>query len=199
MKKILLLLLCSISLNAIAQEITYDEFRTIIPFLVKEDFKSAFEKSDALLKRTSDDDDSDLKAQVSYIAIFAAAGMVTKDEKSYEDFEKITKRFIGKRLKMSGHPCVAAGSNGMNTFQFVKDEETGKQRGATISTNKDKTNILLFEYYDFPEIQNPDDYVGKTVRCGGILDRFELSPTSSKIWIARIQLTQATINIFVPR
>ena len=60
MKKILLLLLCSISLNAIAQEITYDEFRTIIPFLVKEDFKSAFEKSDALLKRTSDDDDSDL-------------------------------------------------------------------------------------------------------------------------------------------
>jgi hypothetical protein len=98
---------------------------------------------------------------------------------------------------MSGHPCIETTATGMNSFQFT--EENGKQQGTTISTNKAKTNILLFEYYHFPEIQNPEDYVGKTVRCGGILDRFEISPTQSKIWIARIHLTQATINFFVPR
>lgn len=197
MRKLLLFVLLTVNTITLGQEISYEEFRTLIPFLTKEDYKGAFEKSDALLKKTSENDDSDLKAQVSYINIYAAAGMVTKDEMRYEDFEKNTNRFIGKRLKMSGHPCIESTAKGMNSFQFT--EENGQQQGMTVSTNRAKTNILLFEYYHFPETHNPEDYVGKTVRCGGILERFEISPTQSKIWIGRLHLKEATINIFVPR
>jgi hypothetical protein len=197
MKKLLLFALLITNLTAFAQEITYDDFKAIIPFLMKEDYKGAFETSAKLLGKTTDADDSDMKAQVSYMNIYSAAGMVTLDQMSYEDFEKNTKKFIGKRLKMSGHPCLAAEEKAMNSFQFV--DKDGKQEGMTMTTNKNKTSILLFEYYKFPEAKNPGDYIGKTVRCGGILESFEISPTKSKIWIGRIHLTNCTINLFQPR
>lgn len=198
MKKLLLFALLLVNLTAFAQEITYDEFKTIIPFLVSEDYKGAFEKSSELLKKTSETDDSDMKAQVSYMNIFSSAGMVSLDLMTYDDFEKNTKKFIGKRLKMSGHPCLAADDKAMNSFQFTEDENKGQQ-GFTMTTNKAKTSILLFEYYKFPEYKKPENYVGNVVRCGGILESFEISPTRSKIWIGRIHLTNSTVNLFQPK
>ena len=196
MKKQLSLLLLLASSTIFSQQLSIDDFRSLIPFLQKQDYKGAFEKSETLLNTTTADT-TDARAQVSYINIYASAGMVTLDQMSYDAFEKSIKKFVGKKLKMPGHPCVSDSVKVVyNSFQFLT--EKGKTQGYTMTANKDKTNILLFEYFDFKEGFVPENMVGKNVRATGILQSYEVNPNKSKIWIGRLHLAPSYVNRFVP-
>ena len=76
------------------QVISYDDFKTVIPFLQKEDFKGAFEKTSQLLNAT-EYDSSDLRGIVNYMNIFSAAGMVTLDQMTHDDFLKHANKYVG--------------------------------------------------------------------------------------------------------
>ncbi len=195
MKKLLVLLLITISSSTFAQKLTYDDFKSIIPFLQKEDFKGAFEKTNTLLKKGKADT-SDIKAQISYMNIYSAAGMVSKGEMSYDNLEKNMNKFVGKQLKMPGHPCVDSTKQAWNSFQFITQD--GILKGMTMGTNRLNTSILLFEYYEFAETLDPNDYIGENVRCGGILKSFEINPNKSGIWIVRIHISEAYVRLFTP-
>jgi hypothetical protein len=179
-----------------AQVITYDDFKTVIPFLQTEDFKSAFEKTNQLLSSTQNDS-SDLRGIVTYMNIFSAAGMVTLGQMTYEDFSKNANKYIGQMIVMSAHPCIDSSENGYNSLKFITYEN--KLQGMTITANNAKTNILCFEYFDYSDPINPSDFIGKNVRCGGILQAVETNPNKSKIWISRLHISNAFARIMRPR
>lgn len=196
MRIILTLLLTLAVAEIFAQEITYEDFKTIIPFLQQEDYKGAYLKSSELLSKTKPDT-SDIRAQVSYMNIFAAAGMVTLDQMTHDEFEKNLQGFVGKKIKMSGHPCVDSTKMAWNSFQFKRKD--GELQGLTMTPNSKKVNILLFEYYKFKTPPKPEDFIGKNVRAGGILESFEVNPNKSKLWIGRIHISNAYVRGFIPK
>ncbi|MCL9805069.1 hypothetical protein NAT51_06040 [Flavobacterium amniphilum] len=185
-----------VSVNVYSQTVTYEDFKLLIPFVQNENYKEVFEKSNEILSKTVDDS-SDLRGIVSYMNLYASAGMVTVDQMSYEDFVKHSDRFVGKRLVMAAHPCVSSEDMASNSIKFVEDD--GKQRAMVITNNKQKVNILFFEYFSFSEKQNPEDYIGKNVRSGGILEKIEVNPNKSKIWIARLHMKDSFVRTMTPR
>lgn len=183
-------------LTASAQELTQDDFNALIPYLQKEDYNGAFGQSEILLKKSTTDT-SDARAQIAYVNVYAAAGMVTVGQMSHKDFEKHTKRFIGQKMKMPGHPFVDDTVKvAFNSFKLLRDKD--KVKGFTMTANQKKTNILLFEYYNFEQAPDPKEFSGKTVRASGILESFEVNPDASKTWIARLHFAKPQVNIFIP-
>lgn len=180
-----------------AQTVSQDDFRSIIPFLQKEDFKSAFDASTQILNATINDS-SDLRGIVTYINLYSSAGMVSKGEMSYDAFEKNSKQFIGHYLVMSAHPCVDSGKLAYNSLSFFRDEN-GRLKGQTTTANNKATSILLFEYFDFAEPIDPQAYIGKNVRCGGILEDFKPNPNKSIVIIGRMYIKNAFIRDMTPR
>jgi hypothetical protein len=178
------------------QVITYDDFKTVIPFLQKEDFKSAFEKTNQLLSSTQNDT-SDLRGIVTYMNIFSAAGMVSLDQMTYDDFSRNADKLVGQYLVMSAHPCIDSSAQSFNSLKFVMQD--GQQQGMTISANNKGTNILCFEYFQYADQINPGEFIGKNVRCGGILKSFEINPNKSKIWISRLHISDAFVRVMTPR
>jgi len=195
MTKLILTIITSLTIatTSFGQTITYDDFKEVIPFLQKEDFKGAYEKTSTLLESTINDS-SDLRGIVTYMNIFSATGMVTLDQMTYKEFEKVTKKFIGQYVVMSAHPCIDSSAKGYNSIQFITNDND-KLEGMTISSNSQKTNILCFEYFDYAEPINPIELIGKNVRCGGILSSIETNPNKSKIWIARLRITNAFARV----
>ena len=194
--KFLLTLLVSVvfATTNYGQVISYDDFKTVIPFLQKEDFKGAFKKTEKLLNSTQNDS-SDLRGIVTYMNIFSAAGMVTLDQMTFVDFSKNANKYVGQRLLMSAHPCIDSSAKGYNSLQFVTIN--GLMQGMTITANNAKTNILCFEYFKYSDPINPTDFIGKNVRCGGTLQSVEVS--KSKIWISRLYITNAFARESIPR
>lgn len=196
--KLLWTMLCAlcIAIPSFGQEISYDDFKSVIPFLQKEDFKGAFDQTSQLLN-ASPNDSSNLHGIVVYMNIFSAAGMVTLDQMSHDDFLKNANKFIGQRIVMPIHPCVDSASQGFNSLQFFTKD--GQFQGMTIAANKEKTNILFFEYFKYAEPINPADLIGKNVRSGGTLASVEVNPNKSKIWISRLHIDQASSWDATPR
>lgn len=198
MKKILILVFLMSSTTFFAQELTYEDFKSIIPFLKTEDYKGAFDRSRELLNSTKPDT-TDIRAQVSYMNIYSSAGMVTLKQMSHQEFGDNLKKFIGKKLKMPGHPCLDSIAKApFNSFQFLKDD-AGQLQGYTMVANKEKVNILLFEYYNFKDAYDAEDFIGNNVRCGGILESYEVNPNKSLIWIGRLHISNAYVRRFAPK
>jgi hypothetical protein len=175
-----------------AQVLTHDDFKSVVPYLQREDFKSAFQKTNQLLEETQNDS-SDIRGIVTYINIFSAAGMVATDQMTYDDFAKNANRHIGQRLVMPAHPCIDSAALGYNTLKFII--HNGMLKGMTTTANQSKTTILCFEYFVYKEPVNPTRYIGRNVRCGGILESIEVNPNKSKIWISRIYIRDAFARI----
>ncbi|SKC86944.1 hypothetical protein [Ohtaekwangia koreensis] len=171
-----------------AQVISHGDFQMVVPFLQQEDFKGAFEKTNQLLTTTKNDS-SDVRGIVTYMNIFSAAGMVTLDQMTFEDFQTNANKYIGHRLVMPAHPCIDSTALGYNTLKFVM--HNGLLKGMTTTANKSKSTILCFEYFVYAEPVNPSQLLGRTVRCGGILESVEINPNKSKIWISRLHIRNA--------
>lgn len=191
-----LFLLITFEATVNAQVISYDDFKSVIPLIQKEDFKGAFEKTTALLNATQNDS-SDLRAIVTYMNIYSSAGMVSLKQLSHENFKKNAQKYIGQRIVMSAHPCVDSSSMAFNSLKFTI--QNNKYQGSIASTNESKTSIFCFEYFDYDQEINPTDFIGKNVRCGGILNSVEINPNKSSVWISRIRITNAFARIMSPQ
>jgi hypothetical protein len=193
----LLFCLFVFGMTASAQTVSYDDFRSLIPLMQKEDYNSAFKASDKILNATVNDS-SNLRGIVTYMNLLASAGMVSKGDMKYEDFEKNAKKYIGHYVVMSAHPCIDSTKMAYNSVKLQPDE-TGEVKGTVTSTNQAATSILFFEYFDFEEPVDPSDYVGKNVRCGGILEDLKPNPNKSTLVIGRMYIKRAFINVITPR
>ncbi|KAA5534501.1 hypothetical protein F0919_07725 [Taibaiella lutea] len=189
MKNILILFFALLFNTTIhAQTISYEDFKAIIPSIEKEDFKETFDITNKLLS-TTQNDSSELRGIVIYMNIFSSAGMVTSDQMTYDAFSKNAQKYLGQQLVMPAHPCIDSSANGFNSLQFIT--KNGTIQGTTTTSNNTQTNILCFEYFKFAAPVNPADFIGKDVRCGGILTSVEPNPNKSKIWICRLHFDNA--------
>jgi hypothetical protein len=177
------------------QVVTYEDFKSVIPLIQKENFKEAYKKTTELLNSTKNDS-SDLRGIVTYMNIFSAAGMVAQDQMTISDFTNNANLYVGQRIVMSGHPCVDSTKNSFNSLTFLK--KGGQLQGFTMAANSKKTNILSFEYFIFKLPVDPSVFIGKNVRCKGILANFEVNPSPLKTWITRLHISNADISIFIP-
>lgn len=191
MKSLLSLLAILFYSTSFSQVISYEDFKGIIPELQAENWKSAFKASEKLLNDRQNDS-SDLRAIITYINIFSAAGMVTQDQMSHEAFLKQANKFIGQRVMMAAHPISSDERNTLNKTFLSKGESGSK--GFTTACNSKATYIFCFENFQFEEDINPSDFQGANVRCGGILKAIEINPNKSKIWISRLHIENATIR-----
>ena len=191
-----LLVTLTIATTAFGQTITYEDFKEVIPFLQKEDYSGAYEMTSKILKSTTNDG-SDLRGIVTYMNMYSATGMVTLDQMTYEEFEEVTKDFIGQNVVMSAHPCIDSSATGFNSIQFITNER-GQLEGMTITSNSQKTNILCFEYFDYADVIDPSELIGKNVRCGGTLSSIEINPNKSKIWVAKLRIKDAFARVMTP-
>lgn len=199
MTKLMLSFLASLifATSSFGQTITYENFKEIIPFLQQEDFKSAYEKTSKLLSTTTNDN-SDIRGMVTYMNIFSAAAMVTLDQMTFDEFEKVVTNYKGQYIVMPAHPCVEREGEAFNSLQLSKNED-GKLQGMTISANTNKTSIFCFEYFDYAGNIDPNELIGKTIRCGGVLKSIEVNPNKSKIWVVRLRVSNAFARPITPR
>ena len=178
-----------------AQVITHDDFKGVIPYLQNEDFKSAFEKTSQMLSSTQNDS-SDIRGIITYMNIFSAAGMVTANQMTHDEFSKNANRHIGQWIVMPAHPCIDSTALGYNSLKFVM--HNGILKGMTTTANKSKTSILCFEYFVYKEPIHYSRYIGKNVRCGGVLESIEVNPNKSTIWVSRIYIRDAFARVITP-
>lgn len=189
MKKALTLLILFIGINqSFGQYLLYDDFKSLIPYLKAEDWKSAFNESSKLLKSTQKDT-SEFHAIILYINIYSAAGMVTEKKMTYKELEKNVMKYQGQKIIMSAHPVTII-DGALNQIKF---EVTDSSNTAfSCATNSKGTNIMCFEKFIFKDKINLDNFSEKSfVRCGGILEKIEMNPNKSLIWVLRLTVTDA--------
>lgn len=189
MKKIITtVILCLGLFQSYAQTLTYDDFKSLIPYLKTEDWKSAFKESAKLLK-SADKDTSEFHAIILYINIFSAAGMVTEEQMTYKELEKNVMKFQGQKIIMSAHPVTTKDG----ALRQVKFDVTDSTNTAFIAaTNSKGVNILCFEKFLFKDKINLADFPEESfVRCGGTLEKIETNPNKSMIWILRLTVKDA--------
>lgn len=193
MRKIVAVIVLALTITiSYAQTISYDDFKSIIPSLQKEDWSSAFNTSKNLLE-AAPNDSSDFKAIVIYINIFSAAGMVTEGKMTYDELEQNIMKFKGQKILMSAHPVSENEGNTLGQIYF--SENGSKFEGFTTATNAKGTNIFCFEKFYFNDKLNLKKLKKSNVRCGGTLDKIELNPNKSMIWIVRLTVTDASVRI----
>ena len=189
MQKVFTLIILFIGLNkSYGQILSYDDFKSLIPYLKTEDWKSAFKESGKLLK-SADKDTSEFHAIILYINIFSAAGMVTENQMTYKELGKNVMKYQGQKIIMPAHPVTSK----YGAFRQLKFERTDSTNAAfTSATNSAGTNILCFEKFIFKDKINLADFPEKSIaRCGGTLDKIEINPNKSMIWILRLTITDA--------
>jgi hypothetical protein len=189
-------LLLLIGTTVHAQVVTYDDFKSVIPLIQQENFKGTFERTKQLLDSTQNDY-SDMRGIITYMNILSSAGMVVNDQMSYDSFLTNANSFIGQRVVMSIHPVEDSNKVAFNSLQFIT--RNGELEGETTTNTKDGAHILCFEYFSYAVPPDPSFFIGKNVRCGGRLQKIEISPTRSKIWIARLEISNAFIRESSPR
>jgi hypothetical protein len=180
---------------SLGQSITYDDFKAVLPLLQKENFKTAFKKTNLLLASTINDS-SEFRAIITYMNIFSAAGMVTVGQMTHAAFLKNASQYLGQQLIMAAYPCMDSITAAFNTLTFIMKD--GEVQGSLAASNKTNTAILCFEEFKYTTPVNPAGLIGKTVRCGGTLSRIEVNPNNSRGWIARLLINKAFIRVITP-
>lgn len=185
MKKLMFLFLLA-TLNSFSQAISHKNFfESLIPHLQSENWSSAFKESEILLTNT-EKDTSDIKAMTIYINILSAAGMVTEGKMTYYELEKKIIKFEGQKIIMLTHPIKKNNDSSLNFTKLISQEEA-----FTIVSNKKGTNILSFEKIYFKDKLNISKFQDTAVLCGGILEKIEMNPNKSDIWILVLTIKDA--------
>jgi hypothetical protein len=174
------------------QKIKTEDLKKIMPYLKAENYKYVYDRTLEMLK-ASPEDSSDLRAMVKYYTIYSAAGLVSNQEMSIQDFSRQANEFIGQKLMMPKHTCLDSVTKVYNAVQFFNQNQ--KIKAFTLSPNAQKLKILSFEYFDFRNKIKPSDYYGKAVRCVGILKGVETNITPTQLWISRLYIGDALIRI----
>ena len=183
-------ILCFCLYQSYSQTLTDKDFNSLIPFLQKEDWKSAFDQSTKLLKST-ESDTSAYHAKILYINIFSAAGMVSEGKMTYSALSKNVMKYKGQKVIMPFHP-VSDNIPLSATSLTVNDSVN---QAFTSVANSLGTNIFCFETFDIKDKINVLDFPENSLaQCGGMLDKIETNPNKSKIWILRLTVTNAFIH-----
>ena len=174
-----------------AQPLTHEDFGRLMPSIKQENWKSTFDESSKLLYREPNDT-SDYHAIILYIHIFSGAGLVSQKQMSYKTLKDSILKDQGQRIIMPSHPITYKDGQLKHVKLEISDTSN---RAFTVATNNSGTSIMCFEYFNFKDKINVNDFpINAYVRCGGILDKIEMNPNKSTIWILRLHVKDAFLR-----
>lgn len=182
------------SASAIAQ-ISSDDFGPLAEAMRTQSYQAAYELSGTLLDDVDDDDEEGMTGMVRYIRLFSGAALIASEELSYEDFEPVASAMQGAFLLMPGHPTQLENEDDLAFNTNVIEQKGDTVKVSTVATNEDGTSIYAFEYFYLDESVDPEELDGSITRCGGRLEKVELNPNESTIWIMRLTVTDAKIQM----
>jgi len=170
--------------------LTAEDWNSVIPYLVDEDWINAEKVSGELLKRFKGDDEMlDEAGIVRYMYINAAGGLVGSKEIEKEDALEKLKGLEGKVIVT---PFNMYKKGGM--FNYLTLSEDGKNWSKCVA-NDAATEIHIFEIFEMDDkllIDNATQYEGKTMRMialikeiktgGYAMPRLEITYKSTEIW-----------------
>ncbi len=188
---ITLCLLCYVA-PGFAQTLTGDDLGLMVPSLKSEDWESVHTTAAGLLDQHGREDTSWARAALLYMNLYAAAGMVTEDKMSFDELAQKAKKFEGQYIRMPGHP-VTTKDGALSQIKFTVTDSTAE--AFTAAANDMGTNILCFERFYLKNKINPDEFPPRSFAgCAGILQKAEINPRKSKIWILRLTISDAVVR-----
>lgn len=189
--KIICMFLALVCLSQRLQsQVSYSDFKSLIPYLEKEDWKYTFKHAGEFLA-ANPNDSSEMHAMMVYIRLFSGAGLVSQKKMSPKKLMVAISPCIGQKVMMSAHPFVKGEGGGLNCTRFEKD--SSQWTAFTAAANHDGTSILCMEHFELTKAPLP--FKEKTfIRCGGVLQGIELNPNESTIWILRLTVTDAFVR-----
>lgn len=174
----------------VQSQVTYADFKSLIPYLENEDWKYTFKHAGELLE-ANPNDSSEMHAMMVYIRLFSGAGLVSQKKMSFKKLELAILPLVGQKVMMSAHPYVKGEGCGLNCTRLEKDSSQWK--AFTAAANQAGTSILCMEHFELRKAPLP--FKEKTfIRCGGILQGIELNPNESTIWILRLTVSDAFVR-----
>ncbi|MES2487822.1 MAG: hypothetical protein V4581_17980 [Bacteroidota bacterium] len=170
--------------------LTEEDWNSIIPYLIEEDWVNAEKISGALLKRFKGEDEMlDEAGIIRYMYINSIGGLVGNKDIEKDEALKRLKGFEGKVIVT---PFNAYKKGGM--FNYLTISEDGKNWSKCVA-NESATVIHIFETFEMDDkllIDNAAKYEGKNMRMialikeiktgGFAMPRLEITYKSSEIW-----------------
>lgn len=190
MKKIILSLLVLFSFSIVHAQISDDQYKSLIPYIKAEDWKTAYNSSSKMLKNMGDDN-SDNVCLVRFVNIYAAAGLVKIEKMKFNKLQKIAAQFHGKNILSADFLGSMNPQNTLNKTFFSNFD--GENKGFTTVSNK-FGKIIFYMEFDFADKIDPRALHGKMQSCGGVIREIEVNPESKTDWILKLKVSKAFIK-----
>ncbi len=187
-----LLLLLSISPSLSAQ-IAREEMLPLFTQLEEKDYKEAHKTAKAILIRFKNDS-SFLMGIVRYGYLYSGAALIADRKLSYEEFRPSALALEGKLIQMPAHPTSTDTSRVIWNVNVLSNTESGGF-GKTTTTNETGTSIYAFEEFLFPRPLKLELLNNRITSCGGVLKKIEFNPTESTIWIMKLYVEDAILEV----
>ena len=170
--------------------LTEEDWNSLIPYLVEEDWINAEKVSGELLKRFKGEEEMlDEAGIIRYMYINSIGGLVGNKDIDKEEALKKLKGFEGKVIVTPFNMYKKGG-----LFNYLTLSEDGKTWSKCVA-NDSATVIHIFETFEMDDkllIDNAAKYEGKTMRLialikeiktgGYAMPRLEITYTSTEIW-----------------
>lgn len=192
MKTLITLFFLSCFAPCFAQSLTAEDLGLLLPSLKSEDWESVYATSGAMLEKHGPEDTSWARAALLYMNLYAAAGMVTEDKMSFDELARKITKLEGQYIRTPGHP-VTTKDGALNQIKLTITDSTDE--AFTSAANNAGTNILCFERFRLKDKIDVDNFPPRSFAgCSGILQKAEVNPRKSKIWILRLTVSDAVIR-----
>lgn len=182
----------SISASLMAQ-ISRQDVLPLLSQLEAKDYKDAHKTASELITKFNQDS-SYIMGIVRYGFLYSGAALISDGKMKYEDLQVHAAKLEGQLIRMAVHPSSIDTANAVWNSNVFYNTETGTHC-KTVSTNEDGTSIYFFEDFQFDMLLEPAKLNGKLTRCGGLLDKIEFNPNGSTIWIMRLHISNADLQV----
>lgn len=192
MKKVLFTLLLVVSCNISFSQISRSEILPLFDHLEKGKSKAAHKLSLKLLSNY-ESDTTYMMGIVRYAFLHSGAALIASRKMKYSKLKSQVPLVEGKFIAMAGHPSTTDTTKVHFNTNIFKSQN-GKVTCFSTSTNNTATTIYAFEMFDFKDNFDIDELNGKVIRCAGVLEKVELNPNESILWIMKLHVKDAILR-----
>jgi hypothetical protein len=117
--------------------VTDKQWQELLTAVGSEDWNAAVDRSLKCLMELKEDDDR--LPRLRYMVLYSAAGKVSKQEMSFDELDKLSQQFVGKKVVLPYREILPAGTNGFNLII-----PPANSKGRVYVAASDKTGATIF-------------------------------------------------------
>lgn len=184
-----------------SNEISDGDWKSLIDAAQVENWSKTAMLAESYLTKVNIENDKKQIARLRYILLYALAGKIieastakdkTEEIKARAELEKTANEFVGKEFFMPSRE-IARRCEGWLNYVCRSNQQPDVLR--VTATNHSGIAIFSFEYVRLKEEFFTLKNSGKEVILNGVLDKFEINPELSNIWIMRLFFENGSANL----